>query len=277
MAKSIGIIGFGNMGSAIAEQIKTKYAVSVFDKDSSKLKGLSGIKVAQGVKDLADKSEVVLLAIKPQDFGAILKEIKNSVKDKLVISIAAGISTSRIEKALEKARVVRAMPNIGIKIGESVTCLSGGASSSDEDLKFANELFLYLGATRAIEEKMMNAATAISGSGPAYIFDFIESDNSISPNNIPEHTKHDIMKRLERAAEVVGFNFEDANYLAADTASASFLLLQKTGLSPKELKEQVTSKGGTTEAALAVLHKGASWDDAAVAAMKRAEELSKKE
>jgi len=276
MAKSIGIIGFGNMGSAIAEQIKTKYAVLVFDKDASKVKGLSGIKVAQGVKDLADKAEVVLLAIKPQDFGAILKEIKNSAKDKLVISIAAGISTSRIEKALEKARVVRAMPNIGIKIGESVTCLSGGASSSGDDLDFANELFSYLGATRDIEEKMMNAATAISGSGPAYIFDFIES-NSISPDNIPEHTRHDIMKRLERAAEAVGFNSDDANFLAANTGNASLFLLQKTGLSPKELREQVTSKGGTTEAALAVLHKGASWDDAAVAAMKRAEELSKKE
>jgi len=276
MAKSIGIIGFGNMGSAIAGQIKTKYAVSVFDKDSSKLKGLSGIKVAQGAKDLVDKAEVVLLAIKPQDFGAILKEIKNSVKDKLVISIAAGISTSRIEKALEKARVVRAMPNIGIKIGESVTCLSGGVSSSGDDLEFANELFSYLGVTRDIEEKMMNAATAISGSGPAYIFDFMES-NSISSDNIPEHTRHDIMKRLERAAEAVGFNSDDANFLAANTGNASLFLLQKTGLSPKELREQVTSKGGTTEAALAVLHKGASWDDAAVAALKRAEELSKKE
>jgi len=277
MAKSIGIIGFGNMGSAIAEQVKTKYAVSVFDKDNSKLKGLSGIKVAQGVKDLADKSEAVILAVKPQDFGAVLKEIKNSVKDKLIISIAAGISTSRIEKALGKARVVRVMPNIGIKIGESVTCLSGGVSASDEDLKFTNELFGYLGVTRVIEEKMMNAATAISGSGPAYIFDFIESDSSISPDNIPDHIKHNIMKRLERAAEAVGFNSEDANFLAADTGSASFLLLQRAGLSPKELKEQVTSKGGTTEAALAVLHKGASWEDAAVAAMKRAEELSKKE
>ncbi len=273
MAKSIGIIGFGNMGQAIAGQIKSRYTVLVFDKDKSKTQNSAGLKVTQNAVELAAKAEVLILAVKPQDFGGALKEIKNSVKDKLIISIAAGISTAHIEKALEKTRVIRAMPNIGIKIGESVTCLSGGASASDDDLAFAEELFYYLGVTRKIDEKMMNAATAVSGSGPGYIFDFIES-NSIEPHNIPEHTKHDIMKRLERAAEAVGFDVEDAAFLAANTGNASFLLPVKTGLSAKELREQVTSKGGTTEAALAVLHKGGSWEDAAQAALKRAEELA---
>jgi pyrroline-5-carboxylate reductase len=276
MAKAIGIIGFGNMGSAIAGQIKSRYAILVFDKDKNKTKNLSDIKVAQSAADLVNRVEVVILAVKPQDFAVLIKEIKNCIKGKLVISIAAGISTAYIEKALEKTRVIRAMPNIGIKIGESITCLSKGGLSDENDFAFAQELFYYLGVTKEIKEELMNAATVISGSGPAYIFDFIES-NSMDPNNIPEHTKHDIMKRLERAAEGVGFNSEDAMFLAVNTTNTSISLVKKTGLSPSELKKQVTSKGGTTEAALEVLHKGGSWEDAAVAGLKRAEELSKKE
>lgn len=276
MARSIGIIGFGNMGSAIAGQIKSRYAILVFDKDNNKTKNLSDIKVAQSAADLVNKAEAVILAVKPQDFSALFKEIKNCAKGKLVISIAAGISTAYIAKALDGARVVRAMPNIGIKIGESVTCLSRGVLSGEGDLAFTQELFYYLGVTKEMKEELMNAATAISGSGPAYIFDFVES-GSIDPHNIPEHTRHDIMKRLERAAEAVGFNSEDAMFLAVNTTNTSINLVKKTGLPPSELKKQVASKGGTTEAALEVLHKGGSWEDAAVAALKRADELSKKE
>jgi len=121
----------------------------------------------------------------------------------------------------------------------------------------------------------MNAATAISGSGPGYVFYFIEN-NALDPKNIPEHSRHDMMRRLEKAAEALGFESEDASFLAANTVNASISLLKETGFKPEELRLQVSSKGGTTEAGLEVLRKGGSWEEAALFALKRAEELSKK-
>lgn len=276
MEKKIGIIGYGNMGEAFTRQLKTKYQVYVFDKDRNKTKNVADIKVAKDNRDLVNKVEAVILAIKPQDFDGVLREIRNYVKEKLIISIAAGITTKYIEKVLGNIRIIRAMPNIGVKIGESVTCLSRGTNALDSDCEFAQELFYYLGITCWIEEKMMNPATAISGSGPAYIFDFIEA-NSIDVNNIPKASKHDIMKRLESAARAVGFNHEDAVFLAVSTTNSSINLIKKTKIMPGELRKQVTSKGGTTEAALEALHKTGSWEEAVRAALKRAEELSKKE
>lgn len=273
--KTIGIIGFGNMGQAIAERLKSQYKIVVFDKDKNKIRNLKGINTANNNLDLLNKVDTLILAVKPQDFDVVLREIKPQVKDKLVISIAAGIETAYIEKVLGNTRVIRAMPNIGAKIGESVTCLSKGRFANDDDSRFTQELFYCLGVTKAIEEKLMNSATAISGSGPAYIFDFLEA-NSIDPGNIPDHTKHDIIRRLGNAAISVGFNREDAMFLAANITNSSVSLAKKTKISLVELKKQVTSKGGTTEAALEILHKGGSWEEAAGAAVRRAEQLSMK-
>ncbi len=276
MQERLGIIGFGNMGQAMAGQLASYYQITVFDKDKHRTAAVKGINVAGDVISLAEKSEVLLLAVKPQDIDGVLKVIRNYVKDKLVISIAAGISTAHLEKMLGKVRVVRAMPNIGVKIAESVTCLCKGSFASDEDLELARELFYYLGVVRTIDEKMMNAATAISGSGPAYIFYFLEQ-NSLDPNNIPEHARRDMIKRLAQAAENVGFNHEDAMFLAVNTANTSLSLLKKTKSSPAELRGQVTSKGGTTEAAMAILRQSDSWGDAARAALKRAELLARRD
>jgi pyrroline-5-carboxylate reductase len=278
LLKKIGIIGFGNMGSVISQKLaeqKDEYEVFVFDKETSKLANLGRIKAAKDSRDLASQVEVIILAVKPQDFNHILKEIKGLTANKLIISIAAGISTSRIEKLLGEARVIRVMPNIGAKVAESVTCLCKGALATDDDLELAQELFYYLGAVRVIDEAMMNAATAISGSGPAYVFHFIEN-STLDPENIPEHARHDMMRRLEKAAEGLGFSTEDAAFLAANTTNAAISLLHKTKLPAQELRKQVTSKGGTTEAALEVITKGGSWEEAAQAAQKRAEELARR-
>jgi len=273
--KNIGIIGFGNMGTAIAGRLNSTYKIYVFDKDKNKLRDLKNAEATQSARDLADKSEVIILAVKPQDLDPVLREIKGALKDKLVISIAAGISTRYLEKALGAIRIIRAMPNIGMKIGDSVTCFCKGSFATSDDLDFSQELFYSLGVAREVEEKMMNAVTAISGSGPGYAFDFIEG-NSLDPKNIPEHARHDMMRRLEQAAIAVGFNQEEAAFLAANTVNVSIELLKKTGLPPGELKKQVASKGGTTEAGLAVLNKGGSWEEAAEAALKRAAELEKR-
>ncbi len=269
----IGIIGYGNMGAAIAGAIKEKYRLMVFDKDKQKTANLSGIGVAATAVDLAQQSEVILLAVKPQDFEHVLREIKNCLKDQLVISIAAGVSTKHIEKYLGNIRVIRLMPNLGAKIRESVTCLCSGAFATEEDLEFAQQLFYDLGVVHLIPEVLMNAATAICGSGPAYVFDFVAT-NSFEQNYIPQHTKEDMVKRLQQAAEAVGFSHEDALFLSFNTVNSSISLLQKSKLPAGELKKQVASKGGTTEKALEALAKGGSWEEAALAALKRAEELS---
>lgn len=276
MSKTIGIIGFGNMGSAIAERIKTHYQVIVFDKDKNKTKNLSGIEVASDSIDLLKKVDTVILAVKPQDFDELLKEIKNYTKDKLIISIAAGISTDYIEKRLGKVRVIRVMPNIGVKIGEAESSLCKGRSANVEDLDFTKELFSYLGKTWIMEEEMIDAATAISGSGPAYIYYDMEI-NKIDPFNVPKEIEEEYVKRLKKAAEKVGFDSQTAFDLAVSTTASSLHLTTISARSPAELRKLVTSKGGTTEEALEVLARGGSWEEAAVAAKRRAQELSKKE
>jgi pyrroline-5-carboxylate reductase len=266
------------MGSVIAHKLAaqaSEYEVRVFEKDKSKAIKAKGVSFSEDISDLMLKVDTVILAIKPQDFDRLLKELKGRILNKLVISIAAGISTEHVEKLLGNVRVIRAMPNIAARIAESVTCLSKGNFANDDDLEFSKEIFNCLGTVRNINEDMMNAATAISGSGPGYIFYFIEN-SALDPDNIPEHARHDMMRRLEKAAEVLGFNTEDAAFLAANTVNASISLLKSTKSTPEELRLQVTSKGGTTEAGLEVLRKGGSWGEAAQAAFKRAQDLAKR-
>ncbi len=271
--KTIGIIGFGNMGSAIAERIKTKYQVFVFDKDETKTKNIKGIKLADNSEDLVNKVDTVILAVKPQDFDIILNEIKGRVKDKLVISIAAGINTRYIQKILGNVRIIRVMPNLLAKIGESLTFLYKGLVATKEDVDFAKTLFDHLGKTWLIEENMMNAATAVSGTGPACCCDFMDSRN-LDYHHIPAAQKKELISDLSNAAEAVGFNQENAKILATLVVNGVIDLFDKTNLTPLELRKQITSRGGTTEAALEVLHRGGSMTDALKAAVKRARELS---
>lgn len=270
----IGIIGYGNMGSAIAERIKSAYAVSIFDKDKAKTIDPANINVADTVVNLAKNSDVVILAVKPQDFDNLLQEIKKAADNKLIISIAAGISTIYIEKILAGARVIRAMPNIAAKIGEAESVLCKGNGADDKDFDLARNIFNYIGKTWKMEEKMLNAATAISGSGPAYIYHDMENKH-LEARTLPELVKQEYVKRLREAAERVGFDVDTAQQLASATTASSISLSAQSGISAAELKRQVMSPRGTTEAAIKKLEEGASWADAAVAAKKRAEELSR--
>ncbi len=274
---NIGIIGYGNMGQAIARQLKSAYKIYVFDKDKEKLSGLADIDTANDSVDLLSKVDVVILAVKPQDFSGILNEIKGDVKSKLIISIAAGITIKYIQSIIDIARLVRAMPNIAVTTGNGVTCLSKGDFVSEDELDFAENLFDYLGETIRIEENMMDAATAVSGSGPGFCYDMCEK-RGLGAGNIDEIKKfirESFVPLLKSAAESVGFSPEEAEFLSANTGNGCNSLLVKTRLSVQELKNQVTSKGGTTEAGLEILHKGGSLEDAVKAALKRAKELSK--
>jgi pyrroline-5-carboxylate reductase len=279
--KNIGIIGFGNMGSCLAERIKAKdIKIWIFDKDKNKVAKLKGINIAKDNIDLVKKSNVLILAVKPQDFESVLDEINKKAKGKLIISIAAGITTGYIETHLEdvgEIRVIRAMPNMPARIGRGITCLSKGRFAKDEDLDFAKEIFNKVGETLVLGEERMDAATAISGSGPGYFYDLLESQQ-IDINNEYEldKFKEGFILLLAGAAVNIGFSPAYAMALAKVTATGSMVLLKESKHAPAELKKQIASKGGTTEAALEVLHKGESLENAVKAALERAKQLSRK-
>ena len=269
----IGIIGYGNMGSAIAQQLKNNYDILVFDKERAKIDGLQGIITIGSITELAGNAGIIILAVKPQDFEDILSEIGDAGKNKLFISIAAGISTSRIEEKLGPVRVIRVMPNIAARVGEGMSCLAQGKFASLDDLDLVENLFDYLGETLVIEESMMNQATAVSGSGPAYVCNFLESGN-LDPKNIPAEKKNVFLGDFQKAAQEIGFSAEDAKFLVNTTFNGTISFLKRESLSPSALRKQVTSKAGTTEAALEILHRGGGLSEAVKRAAERAGELS---
>lgn len=257
--KTIGIIGFGNMGSSIAQGLKSKYSLFVFDKDKNKTKDAQGIKALDSLVDLAAQADILLLAVKPQDFDGILTELKDRSAGKLIISIAAGITTSYIEKQLPRSRVIRAMPNMPLVIGEGITALAKGGFADDKDLRIAVEIFEAFGTTVTIEkEEFINAVTAISGSGPAYLFYFVMA--------------------ISQTAKELGLDQATANKLVYQTIAGSMNLLNKENFDAMGLIGKVASKGGTTEAALKIFDESGMnkiISKAIIAAYKRAGELSR--
>ena len=275
MIKRIGIIGYGNMGSAIAGWIKTEFQLFIFDKDKNKTANQSGIKVCASVRDLMNSVDAAILAVKPQDFDGLLNELKGYLKGKLVISIAAGVTTAHIEKLLGSARVIRVMPNFPVKIKEGMTCICKGKLVGEEDLKFAEELFDRVGKTLVINENMMNAATAVSGSGPGFFCDLVEGK---SLEQIKFFSEQYFIPYLTAAARNRGFSPQEAEILSVTTGAGAVQYLIKEGVTPAEVKKQVASQGGTTEAGLKELdHDIKNLENAVKAALRRAKELSREE
>ncbi len=263
MRITIGIIGGGNMGQAIASRICKKYKVLVCEKDSTKQDQLKR-KLHLPVKDLdavVCQSKIIILAVKPQDFDVVLAEVKGNItKNQLVISIAAGITTSYIEKSLgDEIRVVRTMPNMPAQIGEGITAVCRGKSATSQDVKLTAQIFTFIGKTVIVDENLIDAITAVSGSGPAYVFLVVEC--------------------LLRAAQTLGLNESITQELVNTTVLGSVHLLNQSKEDAAQLRAKVTSKGGTTQAAMDVFfaHKIEEiFAEALQAARKRAEELAKK-
>ena len=184
-----------------------------------------------------------------------------------------GPYTGYIENRLGKVRTIRVMPNLPVKIGKGMICLCKGHFATDDDLNFAKRLFDYMGTTMVIKEEMMNAATAISGSGPAFLYHLIQEKNDARERE--EYAHSEFIPKLYEDAIKKGFTSAQAQLLAETTAIGSIALLKKTGLSPEILCKQVTSKGGTTEAGLKELHDIDTLSAATGAAIVRAEELSR--
>jgi len=273
--EKVGIIGYGNMGKAIAERTKDKYAVCVFDK----IKSIASekINVAANLVELVQQSEIVILAVKPQDFDLLLKEIKPFVQEKLIITIAAGISTGYIKSQLgAKARVVRIMPNLPAQIGQGVSVISKILQATEGDLnkawELAYDIFSNLGSVLPVDkEEMINAATAISGSGPAFFCHYV-----IQEKKQADKVRDEFINHLALAAVNLGFDQTEAELLAGGTVDGTIAMLIEKHLSPEELIRMVASKGGTTEAGLEVLNSGGALKEATEKAFKRAGELERR-
>lgn len=265
--KKIGIIGCGNMGEAILSRLanilekSTSIMVSELDAErrdyiQKKYKIIVEIDNNAVVKF----ADVIILAVKPKDFDKILKEevCCGASKDKLLISIAAGITTKYIESIVGKnIPVIRVMPNMPAIIGEAISCIAPGSAATQDNVKLTKEIFSAVGDVVEIDEKHIDAVTAISGSGPAYFFYLIEA--------------------LIEAAEKLGLDKKTASRLVLKTAVGSTKLLEALKEEPQELRKKVTSKGGTTEAALKVFEKKiikSIIHNAVKAAHKRSKELS---
>jgi len=257
----IGIIGGGNIGGAIAGGIRKKYAVAVCEQDAKRRRALKRkYNVATGsLQDVMAASAVVILAVKPQDFDRLLRKVRPLLKNQLIVSIAAGITCRYVEKNLgAKARVVRAMPNLPAQVGEGVAGICAGKAAKQKDLILAQRLFSCVGATVVVEEKLMDAITAASGSGPAYVFLFIES--------------------LEKAVRSLGLGKDLSKALVRQTIKGGLDLLDGQKEDASTLRARVTSKGGTTQAAMDVFKKRGLdniFKAALSAAKKRARELSR--
>jgi pyrroline-5-carboxylate reductase len=260
---TVGVIGGGNMGGAIIHGIHHDYVIYLCEADKKKAHVLKrknhGIKLAD-LKTTITESQMIILAVKPQDFDVVLSEIKKYITPKhLVISIAAGMTTTYIEKKLDKnIRVIRTMPNLPVQVGMGMTAICEGTFATIKDQKWAEDIFETIGETAIVDEKWMNAVTAVSGSGPAYVFYFIEC--------------------FMKAAQGLGLDKQLSSILIMQTLEGSLKLLTHQNMDASILRQRVTSKGGTTQAALDELFTG-NMDKIFVKALesasRRAQELSK--
>lgn len=262
------------MGSAIAEQMSGDYELFVFDKDTSRLRQVIGMSVVGSIAEVVTSADAVIIAVKPQDFEVVLEEIQPFAKGKMFISIAAGIQTAYLERNLGNVRVVRVMPNLGAIVGKSMTCICRGKLAGQEDIALARDLFSHIGKVQEVGENMMDIVTGVSGSGPGYYFDAVAKrfDEYLRDKDT---FMQEFSASLENAANAAGLEARLSKLLAEETCRASDATLSHTKLKAEELRKQVTSKGGTTEAALQVLNNGGTLTDAVKAAVKRARELSR--
>lgn len=245
-APSIAVIGGGNMGRALVEGGIRAGVVDaggwlIVEPDAGKRRAFEAL----GVRTIPNAAELgsqlgpdsqVMLAVKPQMLGDVAREAAGVDWDRVVISILAGVTSAQVREALgAQARVIRVMPNTPARIGMGTTGVAIGARARAEDAALALALFRGVGpVVEVVDESLMDAFTAVAGSGPAYLFYVAEA--------------------MMRAAEQLGFAPDVADRIVRQTlAGASTLLAEDGAAPPTELRASVTSKGGTTAAATRVL------------------------
>jgi pyrroline-5-carboxylate reductase len=265
---NIGFLGAGNIAEAIIKGIlKAKKFlpenILISDIREERLKYLTKLCKVKSVKnntELVEKSKIIVIAVKPKDIDNALFDLKNSIKKhNLLISIAAGISTGYIEKFIDKnVPLIRIMPNTPALVCSGVSAISAGRYAKNSDIKIAKDIFQSVGKVIEVDEKLMDVVTAISGSGPAYIFLFMES--------------------LVESAIKFGLKKEDAKVLVFNTFLGAVRMVLELNEEPKDLREKVTSPGGTTMAALKVFEDKnfkRIIEEAVFAAVNRSKELTR--
>ncbi len=242
--QKIGFIGGGNMAEALIKGLLAgNYPVErlMFSEPSDvrreHIKDRFGIALAESNPELVKHSEIVVLAIKPQIVSEVLDEITDVWDDsKLMVSILAGVTCTTIEKKFQGApRVVRVMPNTPALVGEAASTICRGHHASQSDLQIVRELLEGVGMVQLIDERQMDAATGLSGSGPAYIYTVIEA---LADGGVREGLRRDV-----------------AHALAVQTVFGAALMVRETGEHPAILRDQVCSPGGTAITGVSTLEK----------------------
>jgi len=261
--RCLGFIGGGMMATTIIKSLinrgyaNAKEKIFVSDPDAQRRKDLRelGVQVFADNQEVVDRAEGVVLAVKPQVVSGMFSVLKYP-SGVPILSIVAGFSLARLEEFLPKARIIRAMPNTPALIQAGITALSPSASALEEDLSWGRSIVETLGEVVVVPEEMMNAVTALSGSGPGYVYKFIES--------------------LIDAGVYLGLPRTLARALTLQTVIGSARMVAETGEHPGVLKDMVTSPGGTTITGLVELETGALAGlicKAVSAAAKKTEEL----
>jgi pyrroline-5-carboxylate reductase len=265
MSVKLGVIGGGVMGSAIVSRllIQGVYQPTEILISEPTLQQRESLQQQYGVgvtgdNNLATIAPVLLLAIKPQIFNKVVGELSQPSPTQLIISILAGVSIYQLEQAFPDRAVIRAMPNTPATVGMGMTAISAGNQVSAAQLELATQLFQAVGEVVTVPESLMDAVTGLSGSGPAYVAIAIEA--------------------LADGGVAAGLPRQIADKLALQTVLGTAQLLNESKLHPAQLKDRVTSPGGTTITGVTKLEQAgfrSALIEAVIAAAKRSRELGK--
>ncbi len=265
MSIKLGAIGGGVMGSAILSRLisagiyqNTEIVVSDPTLQQRELlQRTYGVQVTDD-NNLAASAPVLLLAIKPQIFDRVVADLVQPIPAQTIVSILAGVKIARLERAFPDRAIVRAMPNTPATVGAAMTAIVAGTSASERDLELATTIFQAIGEVVTVPESLMDAVTGLSGSGPAYIAIAIEA--------------------LADGGVAAGLPRAIADRLALQTVLGTAQLLATSNLHPAQLKDRVTSPGGTTIAGVAKLEQAgfrSALIEATIAAAQRSQELGR--
>lgn len=231
----IGFIGGGNMAEAIIKGILAKHGRDIMvsepvDKRRAYLEKTYNIKTTPSNKEVVKNCNIIILAVKPQNMDSVTAGISDEISnDKLVVSIAAGITLAYLSSRLKTTKIIRVMPNTPALVQEGMSVMSMCECINDKEMQVIKDIFMSIGLLLALPEKYMNAVTALSGSGPAFFAYFVEA--------------------MIEGGVRMGLGKDNATTLAIQTFLGTAKLLD-TGMNPSKLREMVTSPGGTTAAGL---------------------------
>lgn len=266
--KKMGFIGGGAMAEAMVKgilkaELMTRQQLYAYDCSAERMNYLQkkyAINIVESEVKLISEVDILLIAVKPQNIKAVLEGLKGIMRPEiLVMSIVAGASLAMLEGKLVNTPVVRLMPNTPAMVGEAMTAIVQGHFATGEHIEIVKDIFNAVGRTIVVDESAIDAVTGLSGSGPGYVFVFLDA--------------------LASAGIRVGLNRETAMLLAAQTLYGSAKMVLETGEHPSKLRDDVSSAGGTTITGIHLLEKGAFRGlvmDAVVAATERSKEMSDK-